>query len=31
MERKVLIVDDDRKLLDLLADYLPRFGFQTLS
>ncbi len=30
MERKVLIVDDDRKLLDLLADYLPRFGFQTL-
>ncbi len=27
MERKVLIIDDDTKLLDLLADYLPRFGF----
>jgi DNA-binding response OmpR family regulator len=33
MDKKVLIVDDDRKLRELLTEYLEEFGFQisTLS
>ncbi len=31
MDKKVLIVDDDHKLRELLTEYLTEFGFQVLS
>jgi DNA-binding response OmpR family regulator len=31
MDKKVLIVDDDRKLRELLTEYLTEFGFQVTT
>ena len=31
LKTKILIVDDDPKLNDLLKEYLTKFGFETIS
>ena len=31
MDKKVLIVDDDKKLRELLTEYLTEFGFQVFT